>query len=76
MTNLQDGGTATFLKSGLLSSTIDPQTGVVSVRHDFYAATDEELETVTEWKYSYAEAELDTENAVTVPLASLDDLTD
>ena len=76
VTNLQDGGTATFLKSGLLSSTVDPQTGVVSVRHDFYAATDEELETITEWKYSYAEAELDTENAVTVPLASLDDLTD
>ena len=41
VTNLQDGGTATILKSGLLSSTVDPQTGVVSVRHDFYAATDE-----------------------------------
>ena len=72
VTNLQDGGTATFLKSGLLSSTVDPQTGVVSVRHDFYAATDEELETITEWKYDYTEFKLDTENAVTVQLESLD----
>ena len=72
VTNLQDGGTATFLKSGLLSSTVDPQTGVVSVRHDFYAATDEELETITEWKYDYTEFKLDTENAVTVSLESLD----
>ena len=72
VTNLQDGGTATILKSGLLSSTVDPQTGVVSVRHDFYAATDEELEAVTEWKYDYTEFKLDTENAVTVQLESLD----
>ena len=72
VTNLQDGGTATFLKSGLLSSTVDPQTGVVSVRHDFYAATDEELETITEWKYDYTEFKFDTENAVTVQLESLD----
>ena len=72
VTNLQDGGTATILKSGLLSSTVDPQTGVVSVRHDFYAATDEELETITEWKYDYTEFKLDTENAVTVQLESLD----
>lgn len=72
VTNLQDGGTATFLKSGLLSSTVDPQTGVVSVRHDFYAATDEELETITEWTYDYNECKLDTENAVTVSLESLD----
>lgn len=72
VTNLQDGGTATFLKSGLLSSTVDPQIGVVSVRHDFYAATDEELETITEWTYDYNECKLDTENAVTVSLESLD----
>ncbi len=71
VTGLQDGGTATILKSGLLSSTVDPQTGVVSVRHDFYAATDEELETITEWKYNYTEVKLDTENAVTVSLESL-----
>lgn len=72
VTDLQDGGTATILKSGLLSSTVDPQTGVVSVRHDFYAASDEELETITEWKYDYTEFKLDTENAVTVQLESLD----
>ena len=72
VTNLQDGGTATFLKSGLLSSTVDPQTDVVRGSHDFYAATDEELETITEWTYDYNECKLDTENAVTVSLESLD----
>ncbi len=72
VTGLQDGETATFLKSGLLSYVVDPQTGVVSVRHDYYAATDDELGTITEWKYDYREVNLDTEHAVTVQLNPLE----
>ena len=67
-TNLQDGSTATLLHSALLSSTFDPQTGVISERRDYYAATDEELSSITEWKYEYWDVEMDTEHAVTVEL--------
>ena len=67
-TNLQDGGTATLFHSALLSSTIDPQAGVTSVRHDYYAASDEELQSITEWKYEYFDVEMDTEHAITVAL--------
>ena len=72
VTGLQDGETATFLKSGLLSSIVDPQTGIISFRHDYYAATDAELNTITEWKYIYTEMKLDTEHAVTVQLNPLE----
>lgn len=72
VTGLQGGETATFLKSGLLSSIVDPQTGVISFRYDYYAATDAELNTITEWKYSYTEMKLDTEHAVTVQLNPLE----
>ena len=70
-TNLQDGGTATLLHSALLSSTVDPQTGVVSVRHDYYAASDEELASITQWKYEYFDVEMDTEHAITVELTDV-----
>lgn len=70
-TDLQTGETATLLHSALLSSTIDPQTGIISVRHDYYAATDEELESITQWEYDYFQAEMDTEHAITVQLESL-----
>ncbi len=68
VTDLSGGETAMVLKSGLISSTVDPQTGIISTRHDFYAATDEEIETVTEWRYIYTEMEMDTEHTVTVDL--------
>ncbi len=58
--------------SGLLSSTADPQTGIITVRHDYYAATEDELNQITEWRYYYSAGySLDTAHAVTLPLESL-----
>ncbi len=70
-TELGTGQPATLLHSALLSSTFDPQTGVVSVRHDYYAATDQELQTITQWKYEYFYVEKDTEHAITVDLRDM-----
>lgn len=58
--------------SALYSETLDPATGIVTVRHDYYAATDEELNQITEWNYLFCQAELDKEHAVTLDLKSVE----
>lgn len=68
-TELNSGEETTLQKSALLTDTTDLQTGVISVRHDYYAATDEELAKVASWHYYYQGGyRLDREHAVTVPL--------
>ena len=68
-TELNSGEEITVKKSALWSDTTDLQTGVISVRMDYYAATDEELAKITTWKYPYEGGyALDSGHAVTVPL--------
>ena len=51
---------------------MDPRTGVISWRLDYYAATEEQLNAVTGWRLYYeGDAELDTAHAVTLPLEPL-----
>ncbi len=57
--------------SGLESRYTDPRTGTVSVRIDYYQATQEELESIAEWEYSWCKTELDAEHAVTLPLQNV-----
>ena len=72
MTDAATGEEMVGYHSGLLSSTADPQTGIITVRHDYYAATEDELNQITEWRYYYnAGYSLDTAHAVTLPLESL-----
>lgn len=57
--------------SGLYSTKTDPRTGIVQVRHDYYKATQEELESITEWNYGWFESKADTEHAITLPLQNV-----
>lgn len=67
-----NGEERTGYHSGLLSTIADPQTGVITVRHDYYAATDEELNQITAWRYYYNPGySLDAAHAVTLPLENL-----
>lgn len=51
--------------SGLLSSTADPQTGIITVRHDYYTAVQDELNQIIEWYYyDSAGYSLDSAHAV------------
>lgn len=54
--------------SALRSENVDPQTGIITVRYDYYKASQAELESVEEWGYPYVECELGSEYAVTLPL--------
>lgn len=58
-------------RSGLCSVNTDPRTGVITVRTDYYAAQDSDLEKITQWHYIWTDAELDKEQAVTLPLAEV-----
>ena len=52
---------------------MDPQTGVISWRVDYYAATGDELNAIPGWTLYYeGDAELDTAHAVTLPLEPLE----
>lgn len=60
-------------QSGLSSATADPQTGIITVRHDYFAATEEELNQISEWTYSYDPGySLDTNHSITLPLEELE----
>lgn len=63
-----DGG----LRVGLSSDIVDPSTGVISCRHDYYAATQQELEDISQWKYCFGSYRPDPEHAVTIPLHKAD----
>ena len=60
-------------QSGLSSATADPQTGIITVRDDYFAATEEELNQISEWTYSYDPGySLDTNHSITLPLEELE----
>lgn len=58
--------------SGLISGYVDPRTGVITVRIDYYAAQDADLEAINEWNYYWIDAELDESQAVTLPLTEVE----
>ena len=69
----QDGETVTIYHSGLFSRTVDGTTGVITVRHDYYAATREQIESIPGFRYNYQGAySLDTDHALTLPLQPTD----
>ena len=66
----QDGETVTVYHSGLYTETVDGVTGVITVRHDYYAATRAQIESIPSFRYYYdgGNYTLDTAHAVTLPL--------
>lgn len=71
--DLDTGETLTAYHSALQSEQVDPQTGVISWRVDYYAATGDELNAIPSWRLFYeGDAELDTAHAVTLPLEPLE----
>lgn len=68
--NGEDAGqTVTIYHSGLLTQTVDPATGVITERLDYYAATREEIESIPSFHYDYIGGyEYDTAHALTLPL--------
>lgn len=55
--------------SAMSSATVDPKTGVWSCRLDYYAATDEELNSIATWRYYFESGyEADTAHSLTLPL--------
>lgn len=69
---LNDGSTATIARTGMVNAFADPATGIVTIRYDYYAATQEELEQIDSFRYYYTPGcTLDTANAVTLPLEAL-----
>lgn len=63
------GETVTTLHSALQTKQVDPRTGVISWRLDYYAATEEQLNAVTGWQLYYeGDAVPDTAHAVTLAL--------
>lgn len=57
--------------SAMYSTTVDPKTGVWSCRLDYYAATDEELESIATWHYYFEPGyEADTAHSLTLPLTA------
>lgn len=69
---LNEEDTATILRTGMVNAFADPATGIVTIRYDYYAATQEELERIDSFRYYYTPGcALDTANAVTLPLEAL-----
>lgn len=69
---LNEEGTATILRTGMVNAFADPATGIVTIRYDYYAATQEELEQINSFRYYYTPGcTLDTANALTLPLEAL-----
>lgn len=55
--------------SAMSSATVDPKTGVWSCRLDYYAATDEELNSIATWRYYFESGyEADTAHSLTLAL--------
>lgn len=51
--------------------TVVPQTGVISVRIDFYDVSEEELKQLTQWNYEFLYTELLPENALVLDLQTV-----
>lgn len=74
----QDDGKITEVESqggqhsALYSETLDPSTGIITVRYDYYGASDEELNHITEWNYEFSETKLDKEHTVTLDLETVE----
>ena len=69
---LNEEGTATIARTGMVNAFADPATGIVTIRYDYYAATQEELEQINSFHYYFTPgATLDTANAVTLPLEAI-----
>lgn len=69
---LNEEDTATILRTGMVNAFADPATGIVTIRYDYYAATQAELEQINSFRYYYTPGcTLDTANAVTLPLEAL-----
>lgn len=65
--------TYTAYHSALVSETLDPATGVIRCRIDYYAATEEQLQQISSFHYYYEGGwQLDTENALTLPLTAVE----
>ena len=66
----QDGETVTVYHSGLYTETVDGVTGIITVRHDYYAATRAQIESIPSFRYDYdgGNYTLDTAHTVTLPL--------
>lgn len=57
---------------GVLSDTVDPRTGVIQERFDFYTATEQDLNKITEWTFRWQSAELLEDQAVTAELFEIE----
>ena len=57
--------------SALQSRVVNPQTGVISMRYDYYAASQQELESISEWQFYYFSTQLLTDSAVTLELNNI-----
>lgn len=69
---LNEEGTATIARTGMVNAFADPATGIMTIRYDYYAATQEELEQINTFHYYFAPGcTLDTANALTLPLEAL-----
>lgn len=67
------GETVTLYHSGLYTRTVDPVTGTITERHDYYAATREEIERIPSFRYYYQGGyTLDTAHALTLPLTAVE----
>lgn len=63
--------TTTALKSALYGNTLDPQTGIYTVRLNYYAAAAQVLAQIQSWSYAYNPGySLDTAHAVMLPFES------
>lgn len=56
------------LYDGIISDTVDPRTGVIQERYDFYTATEQDLQNIAEWTWSWSEAELLKDQDITAEL--------
>lgn len=67
------GQTVTSYHKALGTTTVDGVTGIITVRHDYYAATRQELEQIPSFSYPYMGGNyvLDTAHAVTLPLTDV-----
>ena len=71
--NGEESQTVTLYHSGLMTETADPATGIITVRHDYYAATREEIERIPSFRYYYQGGyTLDTARALTLPLTAVE----
>ncbi len=58
---------------GLSSQVIDPATGTISCRHDYYAASPKELAGIEKWDYCFGSYTPDEEHSITIPLSRFEE---